>query len=557
MAPVAPEDGAMRQRAMSHPVAVRRRRFPFVALKGGPLAGRLNSWKEIAAYLGREVRTVQRWALSRRLPVHRLPGGPRPRVFATTAEIDAWIHAGPPMVGGDHRPTVAVLRFLSLTDRSEDHYFADGLAEDIIDRLVRIRGLRVIARTSSFAMAGVCDDARHIGARLGADLLLEGSVRRDGPRVRVSAQLVSSRDGVHVLSRSYDRRLTDLFAIQDEIAESIARELKVALLPKEAVPQRSRNAEAYDLWVKGRSISQQYTAEAAARALECFEAAMARDPGFARPHFGKADVLFYLGQFGLSPRPGALALAREAVVRALELDEQYAEAHALLGTLQGMLDYDWRGAERSFDRALELSPGSAKILSEHAWYHLTPRLQLERAIDQAQSAVILDPLSPRAHGFLGLVLVCARHSGRAVEECRTALELAPTLYWLRWFYGTALLAHGRVAAGIREFRRVCDEVHDPLIVGLMSGLYGMSRQRTKARALLAELHGTSRTSYVPPFAFAFAHLGLGNDCVFEWLNKAIDARDPIITHLPSMPLYDGIRDDPRFGELLRRINLGD
>ncbi len=476
-------------------------------------------------------------------------------MFSTTAEIDAWIRAGAHQAPDDG-VSVAVLRFLNLAGRQEDQYFGDGLADDIIDALVRIPGLRVIARTSSFAFASKEDDVRRIGARLGAAWLLEGSIRRDGQRVRVSAQLVSARDGVHAWSQSYDRQLTDLFAIQDEIAQSIGRELKVKLAPKPLASRTTEDAEAYDLWVKGRSISQQYTPDSLARAKECYEAAIARDPGFSRPYFGIADLAFHAAEFGLKPLPDALPLARQAVVRSLELDDQFGEAHALLGTLQGMLDYDWAGAEASFEQALRVSPGSAKILSQHAWFHLTPRLQVDRAVDEARQAVTLDPLSPFAHGHLSLVLQVARQYGRSAEECRTALELAPGVWWLHWFYGTALLLQGRTVLGLKECRRVYEEIHDPLTVGLMAGLYGMFLRRRKAKALLSELQEVSRTTYVPPFAMAFAYLGVGDDRVFEWLDKAIDARDPLATHLPSMPFYDGIRNDPRFGALLRKMNLG-
>jgi tetratricopeptide (TPR) repeat protein len=420
---------------------------------------------------------------------------------------------------------------------------------------VRIPGLRVIARTSSFAFAGKEDDVRRISARLGATWLLEGSIRRDGQRVRVSAQLVSGRDGMHAWSRSYDRQVSDLFAIQDDIARTIAEELKLTIAPRHQASQPIGDPEAYDLWVRGRSISQQYTPEALAEAERCYQAAIARDPGFSRPWFGMADLLLYARQFGLSPEPDLLSRARQAVVRSIEIDDQFGEAHALLGTLQGMLDYDWSGAGASFERALRLSPGSAKIRSEHAWYHLTPQRQFERAVAESQQAVTLDPLSPFAHGIFGLILICARDYGRAVEECRTAVRLAPGLWWLHWFYGSALLAHGRMVSGLRECKKVYDGIHDPLVVGLMAGLYGLFFQRKKAKALLAELQEISRTTSVSPFAFAFAYLGLGDGRVFEWLDKAIDARDPIATHLPSMPFYDGIRGDRRFDALLGRMNL--
>ncbi len=518
------------------------------------MAQRLDSWKEIATYLGREVRTAQRWALARGLPVHRLPGGDRPRVFSTKSEIDAWIRDG----AGEPAPegvSVAVLRFLNLAGGKEDQYFADGLADDVIDALVRIPGLRVIARTSSFAFTSKEDDVRRIGVELGAAWLLEGSIRRDGLRLRVAAQLVSSRDGVHAWSQIYNRQLTDLFSIQDDIARAIARELRLKLAPEPLASQATTDPQAYDLFVKGRSISQQYTPDAVAAAQQYFEEAVVRDPEFSRPYFGLADLLFHAAQFGIATPPDAMRRTREAVTRSLELDEHFGEAHALQGTLQGMLDYDWRGAEESFERAFQLSPGSAKILDQHAWYHLTPRMQVARAISEAEQAVSLDPLSPWAHGHLSLVLAAARQYARAVEEGRTGVQLAPGLWWLRWFYGGALVFQGRIGLGLRECRKVYHEIQEPLVIGAMASMLGLCRRRKQAKDLLADLQRLARTTYVPPMAFALAYLGVGDDRVFEWLDKSIDARDPQATHLPSMPHYDGIRGDSRFQALLRKMNL--
>jgi TolB-like protein len=509
---------------------------------------RLQSWKEIAAYLGREVRTVQRWALARRLPVHRLPGGGvRPRVFSLTTEIDAWLSAGASQPAGDV-VSVAVLPFQNLAGGADNQYFADGLADDVINALARIPGLRVTARTSSFAFTERGRDVRDIGARLRAAWLIEGSVR-------VSVQLVSARDGYHAWSECYDRELADVFAIQDEIAHSIAGALDVTLALRAPAPQRTPDLAAYDLWVKGRSISHKYTPEAFEQARECYEAAIAHDPSFAKPYFGLADLLFYGVQFGVDPAPGALARAREAIVRSLELDDRFGEGHALLGVFKGILDYDWPGAEASFRRAFELSPGSAAVLINHAWYHLVPRMRIGQALEEAQQAVALDPLSPMAHGLLGLVWVVARQYSRAAEECKRGVELAPGLWWLHWFYGTALLLQGRLVLGFRQAIVAYQQVPQPLVVGAMSGVYGLFLRRGKAKKLLAELEGLSRKSYVPPVAFALAYLGLEDDRTFEWFGKAIDARDPIATHLPSMPIYDGIRDDPRFHALLVRMHL--
>ena len=514
---------------------------------------RLNSWKAIAAYLGREVRTAQRWAQSRGLPVHRLPGGARPRVFALKSEIDDWLGASEPDPR-DGCVSIAVLPFLNLTGDPEGRFFGDGLADDLINELVRIPGLRVIARTSSFVFGDGDRDVREIGARLGTAWLVEGSVRRDRQRVRVSAQLVNTKNGGHAWSERYDRELTDLFAIQDEIAGAIALALKLTLTYPEAVGVPP-DLVAYDLWVKGRTLSQQFTPEAFAQARECYEGAIARDPLFARPHFGLADLLFYGGQFGVAELPDVVPRARAAILRSLELDERFGEAHAVQGIFRGLLDYDWPGAESAFRRAFELSPGSAAVFSQHAWYYLVPRMRLAEALDQAQQAVVLDPLSPSAHGFLSLVLVVARQYGRACEAGRTAVELAPGLWWLRWFYGTALLMEDP-EEGLRQCWQVYEQAHQPLVVGAMALVCGVTLQRDRARALLQELEGMARTSPVSAQAFALAYVGVGDDRVFECLDRAIEARDPMATHLPSMPHYDGIRNDPRFPALLAKMGLG-
>ncbi len=516
------------------------------------MGARLNSWKEIAAYLGREVRTVQRWAQARHLPVHRLPGGDRPRVFAVKAELDGWLSAG----GGDSHgegASIAVLPFLNLAGGEEDRHFGDGLADDVINELVRLPGLRVIARTSSFAFDSRGRDVREIGAKLGAGWLLEGSVRRDQNRVRVSTQLVSTKDGVHAWSGRYDRELTDIFAIQDEIARSIALALKVSL--RSGATPATPDLVAYNLWVRGRTLSQQYTPETFGEARACYEAAIARDPSFARPHFGLADLLFYGAQFGIAEPQEVIPRAREAILTSLELDEGFGEAHAVLGVFRGLLDYDWAGADVAFRRALELGPGSAATLIRHAWYHLVPRMQIAQALEEAQQSVALDPLSPMAHGLLGLALVVARQPSRAVEACRTAVGLAPGLWWLHWFYGSALLLDNRIEDGLEQFWGVYERVRKPLIIGGLALVTGLSGQREPPRRLLAELEEVARTEAVPPSAFAMAYLGLGDDRVFEWFDRAIDARDPIATHLPSMPHYDPIRGDPRFDALLAKMGL--
>jgi len=521
------------------------------------VSDRLDSWKGIAAYLGRDVRTLQRWALTRGLPVHRLPGGGvKPRVFALESELDAWMRAGtrrPP----DRPVSIAVLPFANLAGDAGGQRFGDGLAEDLIDALVRVPHLRVTARTSSFAFSRRGQDVREIGARLGAAWLVEGSVRRDGPRVRVSAQLVDAKSGFHAWSRSYDRQVTDAFAIQDEIARSIALALELELAQEAPARRPTGDIAAYDLWLKGRTTSQEYSLQAFADGRRCYEEAIERDPQFARPHFGLAELLFHAIELGLTTTREDVERARGAMARALELDDRSADAHALSGVFRGLFDYDWPGAEAEFRRALELSPGSANILMQHAWLHLVPRRLISQALDEAEQAAALDPFSPLVLGRFGLVLLAARQYPRAVEECGAAVRLAPGLWWLRWFYGAALIMQGRVAQGLKEAEKVYARIRRPMVIGAMALVCGLSpRTRPRARELLRELEEAVGTAYVPPLAFAYAYIGAGDDRCFEWLGKAIDARDPAVTHLPSMPMYDGIRADPRFEALLARMNLG-
>jgi excisionase family DNA binding protein len=515
---------------------------------------RLDSWKEIARYLGREVRTVQRWAASRNLPVHRLPGGSRPRVFSLKSELDAWLRKSFEKPA-EETQSLAVLPFLNLSDSEENQYIGDGLAEELINALVQLPGLRVIARTSSFVFSKRGHNVQDIGTQLGAQWVLEGSVRRDHRRVRIAAQLINTQNGYHVWSECYERRLIDIFDIEEELARSIAAALKVKLTTPALSERPTENLIAYDLWIKGRSISQEFTLDAFAQARQCFESSINCDPTFARPYFGMAELLFYGVQFGLDPKPEALLQVRAALTRSLELDEQSGEAHALLGICLGLLDYDWETAESEFQRALALSSGSASVLCQHAWYLLVPRMRLNEALNHAQQAVALDPLSPFARGRLGLICVAARKFPRAVEECRRAVKLAPTLWWLRWFYGTALLMQGKFTQGLKEFQTAYKKAPQPLVVGGMALVYGLLQRKKKAQELLSELQKISNSEYIPPIAYAMTYLGLGDDQVFEWLDKAVDARDPIVTHLPSMPMYDGIRDDPRFKALIVKMHL--
>jgi len=515
---------------------------------------RLDSWKDIAAYLRRDIRTTQRWALSRGLPVRRVPGGNKPRVFALKSEIDEWLSAdgaGPTAV-----PSIAVLPFVNLSGDPKDECFGDGLVDDVIDSLARLPDLRVTARTSSFAFRDAHQDVREIGSRLGAANLLEGSVRRVGDRVRVSAQLVNAQDGYHRWSQSYDRHLVDMFAIQSEIAHSIALALKVRLTSQPLPRRPTEDLDAYALWLKGRSVSAPNTPEAFAQARECYAAAIKLDPNFAQPYADSAAILFQTGEFGMNTSAEEPRKARDLILKALELNSSLEEAHATLGLVRGLLDYDWAGAELSFRRALQISPGSAFVLMRHAWYCLLPQRKINEALLQAEAAVARDPLNPLSHNTLGLVLMAAHEPERAEQECKVAADLAPDLWLPRWCLGACMILRRKLLQGLLQCRGVHEQFsHQPAITGGMCMLYAQFGRRRKASQLLSKLVEFSKTAYVPPVAFAMAYLGLGDDRAYEWFDKAVGVRDPGLTQLASLPFFDTARDDPRFRALLAKMNL--
>ena len=516
---------------------------------------RLDSWKDIADYLRRDVRTVQRWERERNLPVRRLPGGRKPRIYALKSELDLWLK-GSPADPVPSAPSVAVLPFTNLSESRENEYFSDGLADEIINALTRIPGLRVTARTSSFAFRGREQDVREIGTSLGAGALLEGSVQRFGNHIRVSTQLVSAKDGYHLWSESYDRELQDVFALQDEIARAVSRALSLRLTAGPLVEPSTEDMEAYRLWLQGRHAWAQLTPSAVSQARNCFETALSRDPRFPLPYIGIAELLFDAAQLGLVPPAEVIRKAKEAVLAALALNDRLGEAYALLGALHGVLEYDWAAAERCIQRALDLSPGSAAVLMRFAWFYLVPQLRIPEALEQMQRARTRDPLSPFVHSMSGLTLLAARDFERSIEECRITLEMAPGLYVARWFLGASLIFSGKVEEGLME----CNEVYEhgelgAMATGGMSYVYGIIGRMEESRKMLSELSDMANTSWVPPLAFAWAYLGQRDERVFEWLDKAIDARDPAVTHMPSMPIYDGIREDPQFQQLLAKMNL--
>ena len=525
---------------------------------------RLDSWKEIAGYLNRGVRTVRRWEVARGLPVHRVPGGGKPGVYALKSELDGWwkrvrVHLVEEAHGAapeSRTPSVAVLPFANLTADKGNEYFSDGLADEIITALTRVPGLRVTARTSSFTFRGKEQDIRKIGGILGVSTLLEGSVQRAAGRIRVSAQLVCAVDGYHLWSQSYDRDLADVFAIQDEISAAIARALEVRLTPSRTLP-RTANLDAYNYWLQGRYYQQYENMEALAKCRNCLERAIALDPRFPQPYLGLAGLARSVAQFGVIRPRDAIAQGWAAIRKAFELDDSLAEGYALSGAYRAWMDFDWSGAGADFDRALELSPASAETHRLRATHYLVPTGRLREAEEEMERAVASDPVSPLMYVYLGEVLLWERQFDRGLAKMETAFELRPDYALGLWYRGAALYFQGRLEEGLMLFQSALQKVGpNPVMIGGIGMTLAQLGRQAEARAALAQLQAADRERYTPPLAHAQIHLALGDtDAAFEWLDRAVEERDPHIFDLPCKPIWDAIRADPRFTALLHKMRL--
>ncbi|MFI5166107.1 MAG: winged helix-turn-helix domain-containing protein [Thermoanaerobaculales bacterium] len=453
-------------------------------------------------------------------------------------------------------PSVAVLPFANLSANRHDRYFGDGLADGIITALTRVEGLRVTARTSSFAFRDAREDVREIGARLGVGTLLEGSVQRSHSRVRVSAQLVDVSDGFHLWSESYDRDLIDVFAIEDEISRAIAHALEVRLAPLHA-GWESANLDAYKAWLKARHYQRYESLEALPKARTCLDQAIALDSLFPQPYLGLADLLLASATFGLLRPNEAATEGRAAIGKALEMDESMGEAHALSGAFRALMDFDWEGAAADFDRALALAPASELAHRLRATYYLVPTCRLKEAEQEMERALELDLLSPMAHVELVKVLLWARRFDRAQVKVEAALELWPQSAIVRWFFGATRYFQGHIEEAITLWQEITRKgTPSPSAIAPIGMALGRAGRKAEARALLANLKSVARDGYVPALDRAKIYAGLGEtDTSLQWVSRAIEQHEPEILELPSKAIWDGLRDDPRFTELLRKMHL--
>lgn len=448
-------------------------------------------------------------------------------------------------------PSIAVLPFADLSQQKDQEYFSDGLAEELLNSLVKVPGLHVAARTSSFQFKGKNEDLRGIGEKLNVATVLEGSVRKQGQRVRISAQLIQVSDGFHLWSETYDRDLTDIFAVQEEIAKSVAGSLRVKLLGEKLASRRATNVEAYNAYLQGKYLYARPTKENLDKAISYYDQAVAQDPSYA-PAWAALSRAHSLQAAAYSPvqLPEAYKSAREAAERALALDPSLAEAHVAVGQIEQYFDWDWAGADASYQRALAVEPGNAEVVQGAA--NLAATLNhFDQALQLSRRAVELDPLRASTHYVLAFNTWWAGQLDEAEAAVRKGLDVDPQFPWLHMVLSRVYLARSRPQEALAEAGR--DPTPEFHLQELALAYHALG-QKQKSDQALAELIAKYQNYSAFQIAEVYAFRG-ESDAAFTWLERAYVQRDGGLTFAKGDPLLANLRSDPRYLAFLRKMRL--
>jgi len=489
---------------------------------------------------------------------HALEKDPDQR-FASTAEFVAALVApdGSVILSPTATRSIAVLPFVNASPDAENEYLSDGITDELIDALAKISGLRVSSRTSVFALKGKSLDVRAVGALLGASVVLEGTVRKAGDRLRITAQLTSTDDGRLLWSQRYDRQLVDVFTIQDEIAGTIVSTLRATMFTdlSEHVPRRyTENIQAYGLYLKGRYAWGKRTKEGVDEAVGFFEQAITADPNYAPAYAGLADSYALDVDYRAIPVADSYARAKEYARKALALDETVPSAHASLAWTLFIYDWDWEGAEREFRRAIELNP---RYASAHHWFAflLCSRGQHDAALLEAHTALELDPASVSIRRAVGWLYHYARRYESAHDHLARAIEMNPTAVETYRILAQNFAIRGRLEEAERIFREtLLLPAAGAYTKAGLGWVLGRAGKRAEAEKLLAELEVAAREGYVSPVPFSMLHIGLGNvDRALDWAERAYDERRGWLAYFKVNPMLDPLRNESRFKSLLGKM----
>ncbi|HST29691.1 MAG TPA: tetratricopeptide repeat protein [Chthoniobacterales bacterium] len=453
---------------------------------------------------------------------------------------------------------MAVLPFVNLSADKNDEYLSDGMTEELINALAKVPGLRVPGRTSCFAFKGKteADIFRKVGEQLHVDTVLEGSVRKAGDKLRVTAQLINVSDGYHLWSKDYDGDVRDIFTFQTNVAQRVVEALRINLGVEDAralAKKPTENPEAHRLYLLGRYEFGKYSEAGWNSSIRYYEQALKLDPNYALAYCGLADTYAYMGGV-VMPSKEAVGKEKEFAQKALELEPELPEAHLSLACALGGA-FDWRNAQIEFDRAIELNPNLAWAYEIYAWF-LGGLGRLDEAIAKDKKAIELDPLNSFFEAALAYFLYHARRYDDAIAQIKKTLELDPASTMARHLLGCCFLWKGDTVGAIAEFQRSKIMVTGAWYQGLLGYAYAISGDRAKAEQLLRELEEMAKRQYVSSTAFADIHLGLGEkDKALDWLEKSYQHKESACWYLKVDPIYDSVRNEPRFRAILKKIGV--
>jgi eukaryotic-like serine/threonine-protein kinase len=468
--------------------------------------------------------------------------------FQSMTELRAALEKQTTKPADDH-PSIAVLPFANMSRDPDDEYFSDGLAEEIINALAQFPSLKVTARTSAFAFRGKEQDIRHIAGALNVRTILEGSIRRSGNRIRITAQLINAADGYHLWSQRYDREMADVFAVQDEISAAIARALQVRLAGAPArVHQPS--LQAYEALLRGRHEMAKSSPDAYRRALAHLQEAVTLDPLYSEPHSELARYFFYLGVWSLRPPREVMPLARAEAQRALELDPGNSMAHSLLGGIAATLDFDWKEAERRSRLAVSAETVPPVVQSGSAVYYVCLG-QFDEALRQMNMALEQDPLNLHIRHMLALTLNDAGLFGRAIEEARKIVELEPA-HWGAWMTLSHSHAYlGRYAEGLEPAEGALQLAPwNPILIGTLAGILSRLGETARHDQLLPRLNPAANSGWL-----MYHVLRSDIDAVADCYEKEIESRQPSAPRMASAAWLKPLRSSPRWPKLAKMMDL--
>ena len=457
---------------------------------------------------------------------------------------------------------IAVLPFADHSPDRDQEYFCDGMTEELINALTKVRGLRVAAWKSAIPLRGETHDFGSIGARLKVGAVVLGSVRKAGSRLRITAQLVGTADGCYLWSETYDRQIEDVFAIQEEISQAIVAMLKVQIADgqsKHLVRRYTENVDAYTLYLKGRYCWNRRSEQSLRRAIEYFEQAIAHDPRYAPAYSGLADSYSLLGNSGAVPARKVKTKAISAALKAVELDPTLAEGHTALGHVRATYCWEWQNAHQQYREAIALNPSYATV---HHWYaitYLAPLGLFEHALTEIRRAEELDPVSGSIKRDIAVILYYARRNEQAVEHCKRTIGLEPEFHSAYWALGLALESLTEYPESIAAFQAGLKLApRTPRLMGALGHAFGRWGKQSEALKILEEMKTLSDTTYVAPFDFALVYLGLGDsEEMFERLEQAYRLRSYELVFLRVDPRFDSVRGQFKFSKLLTRLGLED